>query len=218
MDTVTTKHSTERKLTPKGEQRRKELLEKALELFGEKGFRATTVDDIVKAASTGKGTFYWYWKSKEDIFRELLTEKFQSYLIALEGVAELKMTAPERVLLIIAEVGNIFRKYRKFCKLVFLLISEDSENFNEDVLLTTRNYYKRFKEVIAKVLEDGKKEGTVSTQVDAEHFATIMVSILDGVIVQENALGAEFSITKLGETLLAVLKGGLFTLKDTKGG
>ena len=56
------------------EATRRELLGAALEVFGEKGYPATTISDIVGAAGVTQGTFYLYFTNKADIFSELLNE------------------------------------------------------------------------------------------------------------------------------------------------
>lgn len=45
-----------------------QIAKAALRLFSQKGFKATTVEEIAKAAGMGKGTIYAYYKTKEDIF------------------------------------------------------------------------------------------------------------------------------------------------------
>ena len=52
----------------------KELLGAALEVFVEKGYHATTIADIVRAAGVTQGTFYLYYKNKADIFSALLED------------------------------------------------------------------------------------------------------------------------------------------------
>lgn len=56
----------------KNEIRKQRLIEAAKKLFSEKGFYSTYVDDIIKEAGVGKGTFYRNYKNKEDIFVSLL--------------------------------------------------------------------------------------------------------------------------------------------------
>ncbi len=51
------------------------LLEAAARVFAAKGYRAATVDEVVAAAGLSKGTFYWNFASKEDLFRTLLEER-----------------------------------------------------------------------------------------------------------------------------------------------
>jgi AcrR family transcriptional regulator len=56
----------------KSEMRKQRLIEAAKKLFSEKGFYSTYVDEIIKEAGVGKGTFYRNFKNKEDIFVHLL--------------------------------------------------------------------------------------------------------------------------------------------------
>ena len=50
------------------------LLDAGLRVFGERGFHAARVDDIVRAARTSHGTFYLYFANKEDLLRALAVE------------------------------------------------------------------------------------------------------------------------------------------------
>jgi AcrR family transcriptional regulator len=64
--------SMTRKLTPRGEERRAQLLATATRLFAERGYDPTSVADIVAAMGVGKGVFYWYFPSKEELLAEIL--------------------------------------------------------------------------------------------------------------------------------------------------
>lgn len=65
--------STHRKpRTARGEATRRKLLAAAELLFGRNGFHGTAVGDLTREAGVGHGTFYLYFASKEDIFRELV--------------------------------------------------------------------------------------------------------------------------------------------------
>src|SRR4029078_11193189 len=60
------------KLTPRGQERRAQLITCAARLFAERGYHPTSVADIVRALGVGKGVFYWYFASKEELLTELL--------------------------------------------------------------------------------------------------------------------------------------------------
>ena len=60
------------KLTPRGQERREQLIACAARLFAERGYHPTSVADIVAALGVGKGVFYWYFASKEELLTELL--------------------------------------------------------------------------------------------------------------------------------------------------
>ena len=58
------------------EQRRAAVLNVARRIFADKGYHATSIDDIIEAAGIARGTFYLYFESKRAIFDELLDELF----------------------------------------------------------------------------------------------------------------------------------------------
>ncbi len=51
---------------------REKILQSAKELFSQRGYNHTTVEDIVKHASLSKGAFYFYFKSKDQLMEELI--------------------------------------------------------------------------------------------------------------------------------------------------
>lgn len=63
-----------RRLTARGQRRRQELLELAAHLFATKGYHPTSVADVVEGLGVGKGVFYWYFASKEELFRQILVD------------------------------------------------------------------------------------------------------------------------------------------------
>lgn len=68
------------------EVRPAEILDAALALFVEKGFKTTKMEDIAKAAGVTKGTPYLYFENKEDIFKAVIRENL---VTRLAGFAEL---------------------------------------------------------------------------------------------------------------------------------
>ena len=52
--------------------RREQILEHAAILFGQKGYHATSISDIIQSAGIARGTFYLYFKNKRAIFNEIL--------------------------------------------------------------------------------------------------------------------------------------------------
>ncbi|MCL1699912.1 TetR/AcrR family transcriptional regulator [Lysinibacillus sp. Bpr_S20] len=65
-----------RKVNSNGERSKQLLLEKALELFSEKGYHETKISDIVKAAHVTQPTFYLYFESKDSLYNDL-NSRFQ---------------------------------------------------------------------------------------------------------------------------------------------
>lgn len=70
--------------TRRKEARSGELLEAALDLFVERGFAATRLDDVAKCAGVSKGTLYLYFSSKEELFKAVVREN----ILPMIGEAE----------------------------------------------------------------------------------------------------------------------------------
>jgi AcrR family transcriptional regulator len=64
----------DRELRAQGRQTVQRLLEAGLAEFYERGFQAVRVDDVVRRAKTSHGTFYLYFKNKDDLFKALLRD------------------------------------------------------------------------------------------------------------------------------------------------
>jgi AcrR family transcriptional regulator len=60
-----------RRLTNQGAERKEQLLDAAARLFAERGYAETRIVDICREAGVAKGLFYWYFDTKEAVFRDL---------------------------------------------------------------------------------------------------------------------------------------------------
>ena len=61
-----------------------ELASAALELFVERGFAATRLDDVAKRAGVSKGTLYLYFDSKDELFKAIVREGIVSRFVEFE--------------------------------------------------------------------------------------------------------------------------------------
>lgn len=93
----------------KKEETRRRITLAALELFHEKGFDATTVDEITERADVAKGTFFNYFPRKESVLEALSEEWMQR---AQEHTAQHGRTAAERIVGIFGGVAEAYGRDR----------------------------------------------------------------------------------------------------------
>src|SRR5277367_3342176 len=94
-----------RRLT--AEQRRQQLVAVALELFAERGYRPTTMDDIAEAAGVTKPLLYQHFSSKRALYLELV-DAVSDELLAAIGEATDRAAGPR------AQVNQGFAAYFRF--------------------------------------------------------------------------------------------------------
>ena len=78
--------TSERSLTRIQKRNRAAILEAALDVFSQNGFRGATVDQIAKAAGLSKPNLLYYFPSKEEIFTALLSQLLDSWLAPLRDL------------------------------------------------------------------------------------------------------------------------------------
>lgn len=64
---------------------RRRLLEAGLAMFDERGYAATTIDDIARSAGTTRVTFYAYFQSRSDLMRALIDEQLNDALARIRS-------------------------------------------------------------------------------------------------------------------------------------
>jgi TetR/AcrR family transcriptional regulator, regulator of autoinduction and epiphytic fitness len=84
---------------PRGdsERRRAAILDAALQVFGQYGYRRTSMDDIAREAEIGKGTIYLSFASKEEVFRALSQRLAERMLAGAEEASRAPGTTADKL-------------------------------------------------------------------------------------------------------------------------
>lgn len=104
LETETHEGSKRKRLDPS--VRKRQILEVAAEIFAQKGYRNCSVTDIVEGAGIGRGTFYLYFKSKKEVFLELVERYFS-------GFAQVLADNRKNLLRVIRDNGNVVAAWRQ---------------------------------------------------------------------------------------------------------
>lgn len=81
----------------KGEKRKQELLDIAYNLFLQKGYENTSVDEIILNAHIAKGTFYYYFKTKEQMLEDVIDRMVEAETKQAEEVVGMPISALEKI-------------------------------------------------------------------------------------------------------------------------
>ncbi|HEY9052399.1 MAG TPA: TetR/AcrR family transcriptional regulator [Gammaproteobacteria bacterium] len=139
------------------EARPEEILDAALELFTEKGYAATRMDDVAKQAGISKGTLYLYFNNKEAIFHSVVQEMITPKLKQVEDMVKLHKGTAEDLLrqLIMHWWENIAES--KLSSIPKLIISE-SGNFPELAEFFVNTVVKRARKLFVDAIRYGIKQ------------------------------------------------------------
>ena len=180
---------------------RQRLYEAAVELIAEQGFSATTVDDIALRAKVAKGTVYYNFKSKNDLFEELLrhgigllTDGFRAAVQGLpprEAVGALVRTQLEYI-----------RRYRAFAQLLLSEMWRTNREWHQTLILLREQAIG----VIAETLQGGVDSGDLPSDLDVPVAAAALFGIGLVVAVDWLVFQPERPIEDVEESLLAIVR------------
>ena len=98
---------------------RNDIMNISVNIFAEKGYDGTSVDEIVEKIGVAKGTFYYYFKTKEELFHEIINEGVEKLYQLMEEAIKNAGTKEERIKRILEIEIDFFKQYHDFC-LVFV--------------------------------------------------------------------------------------------------
>jgi AcrR family transcriptional regulator len=172
---------------PRSAERRRRVLEAALEAITERGIPDTRMTDIAERAGMSPGHVLYYFRSKAHILTELLQwneDRFHAQLQADLGRAK---TARQRLIRLIK--ASVPERPGDPHWLLWLEVWAMAPHDRE--LLQNQDLQEgRFRELIAVVIRDGQTAGEFWRDVDAEEAAVRLSALIDGLAIQV-ATGAD---------------------------
>ena len=166
----------------KKEAKKDKIIEKSMELFCEKGYYATKVEEITKALGISKGNFYTYFGSKEEVLYEILNIMKNERIKMLEEIDTNK--APKEVLRdFIEDYSQIFFKYLKRVNLKNIdsfLKDEKVVNYMEEVQGILTEFLK--KNIIERI------EGSQNKEYNLRFIIDFILMSMDGFFLDESLI------------------------------
>lgn len=158
------------------EERRAEIVEAARRLFAEKGYSGTSVSEIVKSVGVAQGTFYWYFKSKEEVYHAILYAYAEKVVLDTEElVGDPDLPASEKI----TRVLSSYTPSDEWdAKLVNRLHSPEEAELHDRM---AREFSRKLIPVLADIVRQGIEEGLFETEYpdEAAAFMVAMGAVQD---------------------------------------
>jgi len=128
---------------------KEKILEAAREAFAQHGFEGVRIDALVKQAGVNKATFYYHYKSKQEVFEKVMQSSFN----ALEQKIDLRLSeysAPEDK--IACFIDLMFSRQRRDVLLIIREVISGGDNLTDELLLIMSGIQER----LHQILKEGK--------------------------------------------------------------
>lgn len=182
------------------EATRRRILEAAIEVFAEKGYHETAVDDIVRASDTSKGAVYFHFPNKQGIFLVLVDELTKILAQRVERSIAREHGAVAKVEAALRTVIETFTRFRTLSRILFIETAGAGRAADQKLL----EIHARFAEIIRKHLDEAVAEGAIPP-VNTEMAAYAWFGAMNEVITRWLYTGQPESLADTVPDLAAML-------------
>lgn len=185
----------------------RERLVQAAELhFRRFGYRRTTIEDLTRAAATGKGSFYLHFRSKEDAYLAVVERSLERFVDKATRVLQGPASVPERLRALIAATAEHYGRDELLRASLFgeaSLVDGGVARRAADVQRAS------IKHLLSEALVTGKEEGTIRSSLDIEATAVVLFEIGWALVRAELEGTAEITLDLALDTLNDIVGLGL---------
>lgn len=128
----------------------------AWQLFHERGYNGTTVDDIIALSGTSKGSFYYYFSTKDELLNTL-SLILDDYYEELDASMDPQMNHFDKLLYLNYKTHSMMEERISIDLLASLYSTQLVSQGQRHLLDQNRKYYK----LITKIVEEGQKRGEI---------------------------------------------------------
>lgn len=183
----------------KGEKRKKELLNIAYDMFLTRGYENTSVDKIIEKAKIAKGTYYYYFESKEQMLEEVIDMMIDSEAETAKQIIATDISVQQKIVGILTSMKpaeaeqpvkdalfqpeNVLMHYKvrqKLIKVITPLLSEVIEEGVKGGIFECDNITERVK-MLLTISDSTFNEGTFS-----EKDISVFIDMTEKLLGAEN--------------------------------
>ncbi len=205
---------------PKDPQKEERILAAALRVFAGKGLERGTISDIAEEAGIGKGTVYQYFSSKEEIFKALLVNFFETLIVEWQALIQVEADPARKLDLIISASFDLFAEplpesmAQNFPVLLEIFSYAVRDRYLGSASLDLAGILRRMFATIEPLLAAGM-EADIFRDADREYLSFLFFASLDGIAIHYYLQDDHYDLNKMKETAIEFYRNAL--LKNPEG-
>ncbi len=153
--------------------RREQIIDSAAELFATLNFHQVLMDDVARRANLAKGTIYNYFKTKEELYRAIISDRLQHLLGILQKRVHTRNDSLTNLRRIIIHLYSFFAKYTHF----FDIWYREKARLDLQAESQIAQQYQQIRQLMCTVLQQGVKDGILR-----EHHFDFVADLILGMI------------------------------------
>jgi AcrR family transcriptional regulator len=149
------------------------IYESALNLFWEKGYQSTSVQDIVESVGLTKGAFYHYFQSKDDLLVLTQDRYHDSEIPRFKAIAASDQPSERKLSMMIAEIVESILTYRVEVSMFF----DQWRLLNEKAFSAIKRRRDDLEQPIIQIVEEAMAEGVIKSELPPRLVAFALIGM-----------------------------------------
>ena len=175
------------------EERRKEIVQAAMEIAAETGIKKVTTQAIADKVGIAQPTVFRHFKTRDDIFAEVIGWIAENLSKAILSGANPEDMPDEQLRKLLQSQLTFINKHRAVPKVLFSdLLHLESPKLKSLLQELMNGYIKR----VTQLLEQGKKDGLYREALNAEQTARYIAALIQGLVLRWSVYEFNFSLEK----------------------
>jgi TetR/AcrR family transcriptional regulator, fatty acid metabolism regulator protein len=187
---------------------RREILSAAEKVFAAKGFFSTTMNEIARKAEFGTGTLYKYFKSKKDLYLNLIEEKADEINRMVKAELSRKTSPMERIQKTLAFQFEFIERNRDFFRIYISERSRFEWNIKDELGKEIHNKMLAYIKALAQVMKEGVRRGTFKTM-DPMDMAHALVGLVNSFVFEWLISPHPYPLISKMDTVLEIFLKGI---------
>lgn len=176
----------------------------AAKLFGEKGFEGTSLDKVAEIAGVAKGTIFYHFQNKEELFSALIEEGVNALSAEIETISKKEISVEEKLDLLIDFHFNFFNQNRDICLMILGQMGNFQKRWQKSVELIREKYLASMEQIIT----EAKEKNVVDKELETESLIISLFSLLAVTSIDWAIFHPKIPQEKMAETVKALLRNG----------
>ena len=188
-----------------------QILRAAETLFAQKGYNATSMDDIVQESGLSKGAIYGHFDSKEALFLTIQEQQTQAGMAEMENLFspdDTPRTKLEKIAKINFAAGCEVPE--EVCRMTYEFLLSAWKIPTLQARLTQR--YNTVRQFLVDIIIDGQHQGEFNPDMDPISLASILIATLDGLGLHRVSNGVTFDTESILDTFLKTMRQGFYLM------
>jgi AcrR family transcriptional regulator len=164
-------------------QTREKILSTARKLFAKQGYFNCKISDIAQEAGMSQGILYWYFSSKEELLKSVLSDGFETLGQLTESAANRSGTSREKLDALLDDYIAFGRQKGEFTAVFISILGHGGMPLLMKLGFNTTQIGMRYHQALSTILAQGQAEGTVLPEIDPNILTMFFFSLFNGLMI-----------------------------------